>query len=90
MRTVHFHLPSDETVALTAGDADRVIEFLWAVSMVPGAVAAVGKIQHALTNGAAAEIGDAEEATALQAALADESRLTPALEQLRSAAGRSV
>jgi hypothetical protein len=79
---VQLSFPPDEAVLLGPEDAHRLIDALWAVSTTVGAVATVGKIRHALVAGGDVVVGDAAEATAMQAALEHAGRLTPALERL--------
>lgn len=89
MTSVQLNFPRDEAVTLAADDAHRLIDALWAVSTTAGALAAVGKIRHALVSGSDVVIGDAWEAMAMQAALQGAGPLSPALERTLAATERS-
>lgn len=88
MSDVVISLPSGQTAPLAHDDATSLIDALWAVSPMVGAVVLVGKLRHALGSGSEVDVADDTEADAMLAALESARGLTPALEHLQKAVAR--
>jgi hypothetical protein len=84
---VFVKLPPGDLVYLQQGEACRLVDALWEVSATPGAVIAVGKINHQLRTGDAGGMAEmtTREAAALQEALERVDEPVDGLSELREA-----
>jgi hypothetical protein len=85
VRPLRVSLPSEETVALTRNDAERLVDALWEISATAGAVVAIGKIQHGLSSKSDLALDEGPEARAVRIVLDRADILSPALDELRRA-----
>lgn len=83
---VDLELPGAGTIRLDTADTRELIELLWGVSAVPGAVVAIGRLAHSITqplDGSPIRLTD-NEVAAIRSSLQSAERLSRGLSEVHA------